>query len=517
MSVVIKTGVLKYKNENDEYEDFNMIAQESTDQQIASIETAGQTQVELIQQTGEDVLESIPDDYEELSDDVTELKSAIIPLDFQWKKFVKPSLFPNTLPINIFTDGHNFITDYSFDNFKNTGGTTYYVMPNGASGFDGLTKETAVSFAKAYSLASDGDTIILLEGDYDRDSLEWGSIIIQKSINIIGEGKCRIFAGNNDLQFTKTDGYSNVYQTTRSAAVRVIDYKAIPDELICYELKNSITAVDESEGSYYIDSSTVYVHALGGINPGGCVCVTVNSERFLEANNDLQNTTVAFQNIMLIGKATGISSNRKNTSNNLTVVFDNVKAIYCGNNTNDSFQIYGGTAILNACIAQCSFKDGFNYNGINKAGATTDCFIIEVDCIGSTCGLLQAAESQNGTTGHAGVKIIRVNGIYYDNFGANVADVQADTMSINLGCKAFYSAGTPSGANENFAAQQAGTTMWLYGCVGVGATKDLSCVTGSTMYIDRCTYNVKAGGGVFNEENTMSFDIYTLYKIAKLK
>ena len=459
--------------------------------------------------------EGVDNSLETLSSEIE--KRGTRNISFEWSKFKKPSGFPFSIPFNIYTDGLNFKTDFSIDDYLNTGGTTYYTAPGATSSNDGLTRETPRKFSNLYSNAVNGDTIILLEGDYDRDTFEWGNTIVQKNINIIGEGRCRIFAGQLGMTFTQTSGYTNVYQTTRSAAVRVIDYKTIDGEYIGYALKTSIADVDSTEGSYYINGSTVYVHALGHGNPSALVCVTVQSEKFLECDNQNQNTHIVFKNIDLIGKATGVQVNRISTSNTLEVYFDDVNCYYCGNTNNDSFKVYGGTAIFNNCKAMFSYKDGFNHNGQNLSGTTTDTLCIEIDCIGSSCGLLQSGESQNGTTTHAGGKTVRINGIYFDNFGANVADVQTDTMSINLGCKAFYSAGTAGGANENFAAQQAGTTMWLYGCVGVGAVKDLSCVSGSTMHLDKCTYKVKAGAGTYDEQNTLPFDIYTLYKISEVK
>lgn len=77
MSVVIKTNAMKYKDSNGDYQGFNAIAQESTAQQLADIASAGQAQVTAIQQKGAETYASIPNDYTELSDDVTDLKSAI--------------------------------------------------------------------------------------------------------------------------------------------------------------------------------------------------------------------------------------------------------------------------------------------------------------------------------------------------------------------------------------------------------------------------------------------------------
>ena len=81
MSVVIKTNAMKYKDSNGDYQGFNAIAQESTAQQLADIESAGQTQITAIQQKGAETYASIPDDYTELSDEVTDLKTDIDALE----------------------------------------------------------------------------------------------------------------------------------------------------------------------------------------------------------------------------------------------------------------------------------------------------------------------------------------------------------------------------------------------------------------------------------------------------
>lgn len=77
MPITIKTGTLKYKKSDGTYNGFNAIAQESTDQQLADIYAAGTAEVGAVTAKGEEVLESIPEDYTELAGDVSELKSAL--------------------------------------------------------------------------------------------------------------------------------------------------------------------------------------------------------------------------------------------------------------------------------------------------------------------------------------------------------------------------------------------------------------------------------------------------------
>lgn len=77
MPIEIKKGILNVKDSNGNYIGLDVVAQETTDQQIASIQAAGAAQVSAVQQKGVETLESIPDDYTELSGEVADLNNAI--------------------------------------------------------------------------------------------------------------------------------------------------------------------------------------------------------------------------------------------------------------------------------------------------------------------------------------------------------------------------------------------------------------------------------------------------------
>ena len=87
MPITIKTGKLKYRKSNGTYDGFDAISNTTTEEQVAAInlaghvqtslvEGAGTTQITSIQNKGEEVLDSIPEDYSALSADVGDLKSA---------------------------------------------------------------------------------------------------------------------------------------------------------------------------------------------------------------------------------------------------------------------------------------------------------------------------------------------------------------------------------------------------------------------------------------------------------
>lgn len=82
MPITIKTGTMKYKKPNGEYEAFNAVAQESTDAQIASIESAGAAQISSVQSAGATTIASIPNDYTTLTNNVSQLSEEIELADY---------------------------------------------------------------------------------------------------------------------------------------------------------------------------------------------------------------------------------------------------------------------------------------------------------------------------------------------------------------------------------------------------------------------------------------------------
>ena len=77
MPITIKTAQVNVKNSQGDYVSINGVAEETTAQQVANITAAGAQQITAIQTKGEQTRASIPEDYTNLSDEVTDLKSAL--------------------------------------------------------------------------------------------------------------------------------------------------------------------------------------------------------------------------------------------------------------------------------------------------------------------------------------------------------------------------------------------------------------------------------------------------------
>lgn len=88
MPITLKQGMMAYRDNEGEYHDINVVAEATTANQIAAIQSAGTSAItsvqaaeasaiSSIQTAGQTARESIPNEYTELSDSVDDLKSAI--------------------------------------------------------------------------------------------------------------------------------------------------------------------------------------------------------------------------------------------------------------------------------------------------------------------------------------------------------------------------------------------------------------------------------------------------------
>jgi hypothetical protein len=108
---------------------------------------------------------------------------------------------------------------------------------------------------------------------------------------------------------------------------------------------------------------------------------------------------------------------------------------------------------------------------------------VEVGSIGRHNGI-PGQTNQNGSTSHDGGTVIRVNGMYFSNIGPNVADVNEDTHSWNVGCVSCDSrVGVSTTQNVNWQSYGPGNRMWLDDCVSVGSLHDLYASSSAAIYV----------------------------------
>jgi hypothetical protein len=418
-------------------------------------------------------------------------------------KYVIPDSDFNNIPLTILTDGRNFTTNFDITKFKYKGGTTYYVDPVlGKDGNPGRTENTAFySVYKALQVCSDGDTIILLDGLYTRSNWTQDGYI-EKSVNIIAKnaGKVIVKNGNNHT-YELYAPYTKTYYTSRNIVIKAV--QKIGNETTELTAVNSIESVENTEGSFYCDGTNTYVHLYGDEAPNddNCFLLLQTNKALVHTLCTDENVTLYLEGIDFIGgnpSTVLFSASNTYTAPKLYAYNCRFKHAYDATQSKDAVSILGATAIFVKCEASFSNKDGFNYhqyNGIVSYG-------IEIDCIGKCNGYGNTGDPyNNGSTAHDGYKVIRINGIYHDNYGANVADVHVNTKSLNLGCVAFDSTADQSNnACADFAAQQSGTTMYLDNCRAFGSKYNLYCADGAAMYVKKCEYSTKNSNGTWHIE-----------------
>lgn len=395
-------------------------------------------------------------------------------------------------PVNIFTDGYKFKTDYYKENFKNTGGKNLYVTLNGSSSANG-DKATPTTLANAILLASDGDTIIIEKGMYFRNLHLAFPITISKNINIITD-EGTVLVDGDIVTYTKESG---LWKATRSNTQRIVDiYSRIE-----YTRVNTLEECKTTNFSWYTDNTNIYVNSY--FNPNNILIPLVSMEMF-KIVNGTKNLKVYIENLDLLGGSNGCITTSKSSTNSLELILDNVKGSYSSLSSSNVFSFKGGNILLNKCKAEYGRKDGFNYTCYNDNSELVECNFVEIDCIGANNGIGDTGGTyNNGSTCHAGTKGIRINGTYYNNYGSNVADVQPNTKTLNLNCNSFDSASpTKDQYCTDFCTQQAGAEMWLYNCNAFGSAWSLYAMSGTTIHAINTLFDNKQGSGTFDIVNS---------------
>lgn len=396
-------------------------------------------------------------------------------------------------------DKVNYTYNIDVDSLKNSGGSTYYV-DNSFTGetTDGSESKPWKTLTTAFRNTSDGDTIIVKKGIYYRNDIPTVSSESKNNVNIICEDGT-IFTTADSLSWSQNGTYSNVYQATRSGATSVVDIRNWKKGKFSRLTKvNSLATCSTTYGSYYTDNTNVYVN-IGEVVTNKKVVVSLSlGYMALNFEPSGKNMNIYLENAICLNGSLPICRAVGNSSYTCNLIAKNCKFLFLENSdARDGLSLMGANSILINCESSFNGKDGFNYH----ANDGRLCYGIEVDCVANSNGIGRAnPHTYNGSTAHDGCQIIRINGIYNNNNGSNVADVQTDTTSVNINCSAFDSmSNTDDLYDTDFCTQQAGATMYLYNCFAKGTSfKNLYCITGSTMNISNCNYDTITGGGTIN-------------------
>lgn len=383
-------------------------------------------------------------------------------------------------------------------------GNVYYVDPDtteSSSTQTGAIDHPFNNIVKAYAVCSDNDTIMLKPGIYRRNNYgQAAADNIDKSLNFIVYGnKYDVLFTNSDLQsWSVNSTYSNVYQTTRSSLGNVIDIRGRKKGLF-YKLKlvTSLELCSNTLNSYYYESNVVYINIGEEVTNDKVICnlQTGRPQLRLYPPSDA-NKQYYLENIVCLSGDYPIIGIQNNGQYKPFVVANNCEFNYSENTSQNAITVLGADTIFYKCKACYGYRDGFNYH--SNAGAL--CNSIEIDCIGANNGLNDSNNNNNGSTTHDGNKILRINGIYFNNKGGNVTDVQTNTISINIQCVAYDSKSTGTTSKGDFINQQAGCQMWLYNCYSKGSSSYVNIygVENTNIYVDNCSYDNAYSDGSIN-------------------
>lgn len=402
----------------------------------------------------------------------------------EWEKVSPPSGWTWNLPFTIQKRGKKFRPDPAFSLQNRAGITvtkTYYVSKaNGNNNNTGLDWDHPFRDPKTAWGKPDVDRVIISDGKFYYSEL---IPLPTRSIEIISTGAPGAVIFSSDLGdkasvFTLVD---NHYEATFSGSSFVT---SIRDALYLNSygwptslaLKTSIAEVDATPNSYY------YIYGS-------------TSNLYIRLSDD----RVPDTNIWYLG-----SSAWSCTKDNIRFYLKNIRFTNCLNRNNS---VTGGLKIY---MEDCEFMNGITTHGVDEAiyknciwktggdGNNIDwrnnvvSNVIEIDC--NYTNSSTAGDAQ-GSTGHNGCNIVRLNCVAHEMSGQGYADV--------LGCHSWLLGCESSGSRIAKVGYYTEHDMWLDCCWShdhIAPGTDLQNTGGATIYIR----NFIGGHGVNSIAGTLT-------------
>lgn len=355
-------------------------------------------------------------------------------------KLTMPSDFSPVLPCVFYRDNDGLIK-HNMDFTRYTGGTKIYVTAAGndttgdgsvATPYRTLTKAIAIAIAGANAKYEITTSVPI----FNRDECVFNQTVTNKTIAIVStvEGRT-VFSSNSTYTWT-LDG-TGTYKATRSGVASVTDNLnrdayGVPVPM----LKATSTAnCQATANTYYADATTVWVHRSDGVTPTNANTLigigvagldpdlgtggVLYFENFIFSARQNSNNSLRVQNPsatpfgeLCINSCCFVGRTDDTAGNGLTT--ENIKNVYVFDS-----------------IAAYSQLDGFNYHA-----ADASCFAMEYNCKAYDIGLvLPGAASNNASSAHDSMHILRIGTIGYRNTGATIIDVNG-CYSILYDCHA---------------------------------------------------------------------------------
>lgn len=372
--------------------------------------------------------QSVTDKVDKMEQQIEELKNNII--------VVQPSIIP-PLPYKVYKNNGVYSVEDILNKKELDTFTNYYIDSiNGSDSNDGSQNAPFKTFQKAINLFVTnsnpchihivGDSLFYSDSLYTQSN---GNIAVTKSLVITcDEGKFKLIGGKNpiDIGWVQYSGDTYVSGTLTDVGC-VVDMNS--NNIDKYGLykgyteQNSIQDVVDTQGSYYVDTTNniVYTHITSGSSISQ-VTVLDNKDHLRFTLYGSTSKFLYIQGANIIGN-TYIESSDHQSSVIDEIIFKDCISQHCWYNDN-AFGLWDADYIYAInCIGGYVKNDIFNYHAAHRSNPN-NVVCVEVNCIGEYAGWYKRnGYSENISTAHDGVNILRCNTLGMQNKGNLIMDI----------------------------------------------------------------------------------------------
>lgn len=432
----------------------------STQEQLDTIVIDGDSSVEAAQARVDAENNTFSTLKERLDTKETEFSSQLAQTDqliksrerfLRYGRLTLPKDFPN-LPFNIYKTGqYEFSHDATPQNQHDWSNATNIYIANETSGgseLDGTNPELPIAFSQFVARVSDGtygsqkNFIVNIKDDFIT-TLQFTGASALKNTNANLLIKSSSDSGftwftraikQGDSQMTNWSHQGGgVYKTTLSAPLNVVPNNYMELDAfgtpLPYVYKDDITEVESVKGSYHINGVDVYVNPFSNHRIED---VYLDRTSQMMDASDIGNQVIIFENV---GFTTSQHTFSGTSEENSVFYFFNCRF---ARGLQHNFAVTGKYKIfLFNCVASHASRDAFNYHS-----ETNESLAVEINCKGFGAGKYKIPggntnnQSNNGSTAHDGMYMLRVGGVYWECEGPIVADV-GNCYSISIGCQSY--------------------------------------------------------------------------------
>lgn len=274
------------------------------------------------------------------------------------------------------------------------------------------------------------------------------------------------WAASGSAWGTAATGVTNVFDASAP------DYRGMPRR---YANVANLAAVQALAGSWCEVGGVVYVRAFDDRTPDDEILVNMNTGGFaatVRAGKTFYAEDVGF----MLGSASSQSVYIV-TASSQTGFFTAIRCFFGAGGSN-ALEVRNTTAVwLRDCTGGMTKADALNYH---RVGHNLPMAVVEHGCHAYDCGIVGGSGTNNCSTAHEGIPIIRINCVYFNSNGPVVADVNGCT-SLIVNCSAARSILVSGATAANFYADNTPWAldaspegeMWLVSCSGGESLNDI--------------------------------------------